>query len=67
MRNMPSVKEFVVWREYYDLVGEMRAEMKEQTHASKRRCSIYKVLRKTSWPGLVGREREKEKERRDSN
>ena len=44
LRTGPSVKEFQVWREFYDLVSQMRAEHATEIHVKRRRSSLYKIL-----------------------
>jgi hypothetical protein len=45
---MPTLKEFAVWREFYDMVTDLRCEGTVEVNAKKRRSSIYKLLHKKS-------------------
>ena len=47
IRKCPSIKEFLVWREYYDLLATMDCEYAEQANVRQRKNSIYKILHRT--------------------
>lgn len=44
VRKAPSIKEFIIWREYFDLLVEMACEYPDQINVKQRRSSLYKIL-----------------------
>lgn len=44
VRRPPSIKEFIVWKEYFDLLVDMACEYPDQTNVKQRRSSLYKML-----------------------
>jgi hypothetical protein len=44
IRRQPSIKEFIIWREYFDILVDMACECPDQINVKQRRSSLYKML-----------------------